>query len=151
MNLPRGYNKKLGRKFPQLRVRWSDHHEFWMLEERISYPRTVNPDRYPREALDSFRRFSDGYRLLDQWPPQRLPSVDRLVTGLRQGSVQRIMDELGVKNAEQWAAAMDARDARRNAEKWRKDKERGAEYAGEFYDRLAWAEGRTVAASHSRR
>lgn len=149
MNLPRAYNRVLGRVFPRLRMRWSAMRETWQLEERIHYQRNVDPNRYPKQAVDSFIRFSDGFRLLSELPPRQLPAVDRLITGLRQGSVTRIMDELGVRTHEEWAALLDYRDKERAAAKWLKDKERGREYAGQFYDDLAWAEGRTVAASHS--
>jgi hypothetical protein len=125
-------------------MRWSSVFEVWMLEEKISYKRTVDPSRYPSTAHDSFVRFSDGFCLKDEFHPKRLPSVDRLITGIRQGDPERIMAELGVKNASQWAAALDYRDRKRLEAKWLKDKERGREYAGEFYDDLAWLEGRTV-------
>jgi len=150
MQLPRKYNEKLQRVFPQLRVRWSFMNERWMIEEKVSFKRTVDPNRYPSKAFDSFIRFSQGYALRFELEPRELPSVDRLITGLRQGSAQRIMDELGVKNAAQWAALLDARDKAKRDAKWLKDKERGREYAGQFYDDLAWIEGRTISGSSRR-
>lgn len=150
MQLPRRYNEKLQRVFPQLRLRWSPVFECWMLEEKVSFKRTVDPNRYPKTAYDSFVRFSDGFTLRFEIAPRELPAVDRLITGLRQGSTTRIMDELGVKNASQWSALLDARDREKARIKWEKDKERGREYAGEFYDDLAWIEGRTISGSSRR-
>lgn len=144
MNVPRKYNARLQREFPRLRVRWSDAREMWQLEEKIAYTRTVDPNRYPRAAVDSFRRFSDGYRLLEEWLPRRIPSVDRLITGLRRGNAVRIMDELGLANSDQWEAYLRYKEQKAAEARWAKDKERGREYAGEFYDSLAWLEGRTV-------
>lgn len=144
MTLSPKYNLKLQREFPRLRVRWSTAREAWQLEEKIAYERTVDPNRYPRAAVDSFRRFSDGYRLLEEWGPRGIPSVDRLITGLRQGNAVRIMDSLGLANTDQWHALLLHKERQAAALRWEKDKERGREYAGEYYDSLAWAEGRTV-------
>jgi hypothetical protein len=144
VNVPREYNQRLQAVFPRLRVRWSDVRETWQLEEKIAYTRTVDPNRYPRAAVDSFRRFSDGYRLLEEWRPRRIPSVARLITGLRQGNAVRIMDELGLANSDQWEALLRYKEKQAAERRWQKDKERGREYAGEFYDSLAWLEGRTV-------
>ena len=81
MTLARDYNARLARAFPLQcpRVRWSEQREAWQIETRIHRPRTVNPDTYPREAMESFIRFRDGYELLDELPPHGLPTIDRFI------------------------------------------------------------------------
>lgn len=143
MDLPRHYNEKLQRAFPELRMRWSGMFECWQLEKQINRRRTVDPSTYPAAAVDSFIRFRDGYDLVEEFHPQRLPSVDRLVEGLRFGSITRIMEELGFKHSGQLADYYDERDRARKEYAWRKAKERNKDFAAEeFYDRMAWMEGR---------
>jgi hypothetical protein len=123
VTLSPGFNKKLARAFPrqQPRVRWSDVRERWQLEEKISFRRVVNPDNYPRSAVDSFIRFRDGYVMVDEFEPHDLPTLDKLIMGLRRGSIENLMAETGAVNAGQLADAYDRRDAER-AEKIRQQR-----------------------------
>lgn len=136
MTLTKGYNEKLVRAFPfqAPRVRWSDARESWQLEKRIHRARTVNPDTYPSEAVDSFLRFRDGYELIDEIAPRELPPVDRMILNLRYGSVERIMEELGVRTAAQLADKYDERDRLREAATRARRNERAYERAEFIFD-----------------
>lgn len=146
MTLARGFNTRLARAFPEHepRVRWSDARESWQLEKKIHRARTVNPDKYPSEAVDSFIRFRDGYELIEEYAPRELPVLDKLIAGLRRGSVTRLMAELGIHTAGQLADAYDARDRRRAEEQRARRNRMASEHAGELYDAIAWDEGRRV-------
>lgn len=144
MTLPKGYNARLQRRFPDRRVRWSSVYDVWMLEQRIWWARSVDPDTYPRAAEDSFIRFRDGYTLEMEFEPRRLPSVDVLAEFLRWGNLGRCMDAAGVKTLDQLDAYKRAKEAERRAAIHAVNKEKAREYAGDMFDQLAWMEGRTV-------
>jgi hypothetical protein len=141
MTLAKGYNEKLVRAFPfqAPRVRWSDARESWQLEKRIHRARTVNPDTYPSEAVDSFQRFRDGYELIAEIEPRELPAIDRMIFNLRYGSVERIMAELGVTTAAQLADKYDERDRLREERKRAQRNERAFEKAEFIFDSFSKA------------
>lgn len=127
-------------------MRWSDMQQCWQLERKITRPRTVDPSTYPAGALDSFIRFRDGYNLVYEFHPQRLPQIDKLIVGLRHDDIERIMDEYGFRHSGQVADHYDARDRARKEEEWRKVKATNADFAAEeLFDPMAWMEGRRVA------
>lgn len=144
MQLPRKYNERLQAVFPDRRVRWSNVYDVWMLEQRIWWKRDVDPAKYPAEAVDSFLRFRDGYTLEMEFEPRRLPAVDVLIEFLRWGNLGRCMDALGIKNVDQLHQYQLAKKAEREAQAHAINKEKARDYAGDFYDQLAWMEGRTV-------
>ena len=132
-------------------MRWSDARESWQIEKRIHRRRTVNPDTYPREAVDSFIRFRDGYELIDELPPHGLPTIDRLIQNLRKFDPQRMMQELGIHTADQLADAYDRRDEERRELARKRRNAKFRDRAGDIYDAMAWDEGRTVAVPRSYR
>lgn len=136
MTLTPGYNRKLERAFPFQcpRVRWSNQREAWQLEKKIHRSRTVNPDTYPSEAMDSFLRFRDGYELIDELPPRGLPTIDQLIHNLHKFSVTRIMEELGIHTASQLADAYDTRDRARTEKQREARNERWRQMAGPIHD-----------------
>lgn len=144
MDLSKGYNRRLQAKFPDRRVRWSNVYDVWMLEQRIWWQRDVNPDTYPRAAMDSFIRFHDGYTLEMEFEPEKLPSVDLLCEHLRWGNLARCMDAAGIKTVAQLETYKKAKEAERAAHIHQVNKEKARDYALDFYDQLAWMEGRTV-------
>jgi hypothetical protein len=149
--IERQYNRPLKRAFPLQcpRVRWSDAREAWQIERQIHRARTVDPSTYPSEAVDSFLRFRDGFELIDELPPDGLPTPDRLIANLRKFDVTRMMEELGVHTADQLADLYDQRDARRREEARARRNREFRDRGGEIYDAIAWDEGRTVAVPRS--
>jgi len=150
LTLTHGFNTRLARAFPEHepRVRWSQQRESWQLEKKIHRARTVNPDTYPSEAVDSFVRFRDGYELIEEFAPRELPVCDKLIQGMRWGSVTRLMEELGIHTADQLANAYDARD-RDRAEKQRQVRnDRWRQAAGPIYD--SFGTQRLITSGHGR-
>lgn len=81
MNLPRGYNRRLQRWDSQLRMRWSETLEEWVLERKAAYGRL---DLDPAFLCpDTFTQMRDGYFTLGTYPPRDLPTVDRLISYLQ--------------------------------------------------------------------
>lgn len=149
MDLPRGYNKTLQRAYPDCRMRWAtDGSERWLLERRANFRRVEpDPNKYPREAVDTFIRHRDGYYLAGVYDPWRLPEVHRLIAYLRSQDT-RYMDLGGGDAVEQAMRYADRLEEKENAERARIRKsqtfvETGA--GAELYDQLAWEEGRRVA------
>lgn len=129
-------------------MRWSDARETWQLEKRIHRRRTINPDTYPREAVDSFIRFRDGYELIDELPPDGLPTLDRLIENLRKFDPVRMMQELGIHTADQLADAYDERDRKRAAKQTEARNERWRAAAGPIYD--TFGVQRVITSGHGR-
>lgn len=150
MTLTPRYNEKLARAFPdqQPRVRWSDVRERWQLEEKCSFRRTVNPDLYPRSAVDSFIRFRDGYVMVDEFEPHDLPVVDKLIMGLRRNSVENLMRETGAVTADQLADAYDRRDRERAEAQRKRRNENWIAQAGPIHD--SFSTQRVVTSGHGR-
>lgn len=146
--LPRHYNKRLQRVYPQLRVRWSPHREEWRLEQKCNYARVdINPANYPAQAIDTFIMRRDGYFLAGRYEPERLPPVDLLIAILRANDTTR-MDLPGATSEARAAAYMEKVEERENAAEAKLKKDNTFEHSGaggELYDRLAWEEGRRVA------
>lgn len=145
MTLPPNYNRRLQARFSDRRMRWSDVYHVWMLEQRVWWKRDVDPNTYPAAAEDSFIRFRDGYSLELEFEPGKLPSVDLLCEFLTWGNMGRCMDAAGVKTLAQLEAYKRAKEAERAAHISEVNKEKARDYAADFYDQLAWIEGRTVA------
>jgi len=117
----------------------------WLLERKITRPRTVDPSTYPAGALDSFIRFRDGYNLVYEFHPQQLPQIDKLIVGLRHDDIERIAEEYGFKHSGQLADHYDERDRQRREAAWRKTKQTNADFAAEeLFNPLQWMEGRRV-------
>lgn len=152
MNLPTHYNKRLQRAYPELRMRWSDVRECWLLEQRAYYARLdINPEKYPRDALDTFIQHRDGYFLTGMYAPRDLPNVDRLIQFLYAHDVRR-MDLGGGSDADRAARLADMYDARDAAYRAKLKRENSFEHTGagaELYDQLAWEEKRRVSVPNS--
>ena len=148
MTLPRNYQKRLQRAYPDCRMRWSERRECWLLERRANYRRVdINPEKYPAEALDTFIQHRDGYYLAGFYPPTHLPNVDRLVEYLR--SQDPDLMDLGpgdaVERAARLAEAIEAREAEQLAKARREQTFEHSGAGADLYDSLAWEEGRRVA------
>ena len=148
MDLPRGYQKKLQRAYPDCRMRWAqDGSERWLLERKANFRRVEpDPNKYPRDAIDTFIRHRDGYYLAGFYAAAHLPRIDRLIPFLRSQDTAR-MDLGGGSDADKAARLADRLEARENAlkEKARQEQTFVATGAGaELYDQLAWDEGRRV-------
>lgn len=149
MDLPRNYNRRLQHAYPDLRMRWAeDGSERWLLERRANFRRVPpDPNKYPRDAIDTFIRHRDGFYLVGFYEPRSLPPVDRLVTFLRSQDTARM--DLGPGTPEEQAVRIAEKFEEREREQSRKNKEDQSFYhsgaGGELYDRLAWEEGRRVA------
>lgn len=128
-------------------MRWSEPRETWVLERRANYRRReVNPDKYPRTAVDTFIRMRDGYYLAGEYAPDRLPEPHRLVAYLRSQDPNLRADFAGdpVEAAARYAQRLEEKEraAEERAAKNERPSETGA--AQELYDMLAWEEGRRV-------
>lgn len=148
MDLPKGYNKKLQKAYPDCRMRWSqDGSERWLLERKANFRRvSPNPNTYPREAIDTYIRHRDNYYLAGFYAAPHLPRIDRLIPFLRSQDTA-LMDLGGGTDVEKAARLADRLEAKENEVKDRARKaqtfvESGA--GAELYDRLAWEEGRRV-------
>lgn len=81
MTPPKNYNRKLQAFDSQLRVRWSEDRERWLIERRAGYRRLdLNPASMSRETYIQRR---DGYFTLGFYPPRELPPIDRLIAHLQ--------------------------------------------------------------------
>lgn len=81
MDLPRNYNRRLQKAYPNLRMRWSDYRECWLLEMKANYGRIdVNPEEC---TPDTFIQRRDGYCLAGEYTPRGLPPLDRFIPLLR--------------------------------------------------------------------
>ena len=129
-------------------MRWSSSKEKWLLERKANYRRAdINPDQYPREAIDTFIRMRDGFYLVGQYEPKRLPHADRLVAYLRSQDPDYM--DLGPGDALTRATRLAARiEEREEAERQGVRRSNTFEHSGagaDLYDKLAWDEGRRVA------
>lgn len=152
MNLPPHYNERLQRAYPELRMRWSEVRETWLLEQRAHYARLdINPADYPRNALDTFIQHQDGYFLSGMYEPRSLPQVDRLVQFLYAHDTRRL--DLGggsdADRARRLADMYDTRDAAYRTKLKRDNSFEATGAGGELYERLAWEEGRRVSVPSS--
>lgn len=141
------YNKELQRTYPDCRLRWSERMECWLLERKAMYARTdINPDTYPREAIDTFIQRRDGYYLAGRYEPHALPPASLLVRILLANDTTRM--EIEGKTPEERAQNyMDALEEKERADVEKARVENSFEGSGvgsELYDQLAWAEGRRV-------
>lgn len=148
MTLAKSYNRILQRAYPDCRMVWSDVRECWRLERRAHYARMdINPANYPASAIDTFRMRRDGFYLCGEYPPYRLPQVDRLVAYLRANDPTR-MDLGGGDEVERAVRFCERLEEREAAERKAASRALSFEESGqgsELYDQLAWAEGRRVA------
>lgn len=146
--LPPGYNKILQRTYPDCRMRWSDVREEWRLERKANFARTdIDPDKYPRDAVDTFICRRDGYYLAGRYEPHRLPPADLLVQILLANDTAR-MDVPGATAEEQADNYMRGIYEAEIAKERKLKKENSFEHSGagsELYDKLAWDEGRRAA------
>jgi hypothetical protein len=147
MRLPANYNRRLQRTFPDMRVRWSNQQECWLLEGRANYTRIdVDPEKYPVEAIDTFVQHRDGYFQFDRIAPNGLPPVDRLIAALCANDTQRMDlgpgDDIarGARLAEQY----EQRDAGRREAEAHTHRYDVRSAAKELYEDLAREEGRRV-------
>lgn len=131
MNLAPGYNWRLRRYNPDLRVRWSPSREVWLLESRARYRRAINPALYDEHENDTFRQVADGYFTLGIYQPRDLPTVDRLIDYLKSQDTWA----LG-KTAEQIADELDADYEARRAKRRRDAVDDAGHMAGEYHDAL---------------
>jgi hypothetical protein len=147
MTLPKGYNKRLQKTYPDCRIRWSERREEWLLERKARFARAnINPANYPREAIDTFIQLRDGYYLAGRYSPQGLPPVDLLVKILLANDTAR-MDIPGATPEDQAQAWCDRAEEVEAAAKAKAAKDASFQETGigaELYDQLAWAEGRRV-------
>ncbi len=148
MDLPRGYNKILQRAYPDCRMRWAaDGSERWLLERKANVRRVEpDPNKYPREAIDTFIRHRDGFYLAGVYPPWRLPDPHRLVTFLRSQD-PTLMDLGGGTDVERAARYAERLEEREDALRAKARREQSFEESGagaELYEALAWEEGRRV-------
>lgn len=147
MNLPLDYQRRLQREFPDCRMRWSERQECWLLEKRASYARTdINPEKYPKDAVDTFIQRRDGYFLSGEYHAKYLPQIDRLLTYLRSQDPVRmgLNPEKPLEEAARLATAIEAREAEERRRVRQSQTYEGSGVGGELYDRLAWEEGRRV-------
>lgn len=119
-----------------------------MLERKATYARLdINPEKYPREAVDTLKRMQDGYFLVGEYAPERLPDADRLVAFLRSQDPDRM--DLGggdpVERAARLASAIEDREAEEKRALRRSQSFSESGVGGELYDQLAWEEGRRAA------
>lgn len=150
--LPKKYNKTLQRAYPDCRIRWSERHEWWLLERKARFARAnINPANYPREAIDTFIQLRDGYYTAGRYRADNLPPADLLVRILRANDTA-LMDVPGFtpeEQAQNWCDRAEEveREAVMRANKDASFVESGV--GGELYDQLAWAEGRRVSVPRS--
>lgn len=148
MNLPRNYNKRLQREYPDCRMRWSDRQECWLLEKKAAYSRVdIDPKKYPKEAVDTFIQRRDGYYLSGSYPANHLPQIDRLLAYLRSQDPVRmgLNPNKPLEEAARIATAIEAREAEERRRVRKSQTYEGSGVGGELYDRLAWEEGRRAA------
>lgn len=141
------YNKTLQRTYPDCRIRWSERREEWFLERKARYQRLdIDPEKYPRDAIDTFIQLRDGYYLAGRYDPRGLPDVHLLVKILlaNDTALMNIPGNTPEDQANAWCDR--AEEVERQAiEKARIEHSfTGSGIGSEMYDQLAWAEGRRV-------
>lgn len=147
MEVPCGYNKRLRDFDPRLRLRWSCARQSWLLEIQIAR-RNLSPKLDVGMSHDTIIRRRDGYMLLDEFPPDALPSADRVVHNLQANALERFgLSADPAKAAKQLADYYDQRDAERLAYERRKRFERAGELASDAWDDYMWASKARVALS----
>lgn len=138
VRLPPEYHAALLRFDPELRVRWSDRRQRWLLERKARFSRlSIDPAHYGYAEHDTVVQLRDGYFELGSYAPRELPPVDRLCAYLRTQDVRRrgdqdldhlanaIADELEAREqaAEEAARAAHDRDVGdRAADLWEDDR-----------------------------
>jgi hypothetical protein len=134
VDLPRGYNRRLQRFDPLLRMCWSSERECWLLERKISRGSLLDPAII--RSQDTYRQMREGYCTLGIYPPRGLPAADRLVAYL-----QRVDTWNMDRSAEQIADVMDEKDASRRAAIVRHQRDEFAAIGSDAYDTYAGMSG----------
>jgi len=121
-------------------MRWSFARESWLLELRYARP-TLHPKLDVGMSHDTIIRRRDGYMLLGEYPPDQLPSADRIIHTLQRNSIERLgLSSDPAKAAAQLADRLDAADAARAEAEREKRKARLLDLGSEAYDDYIWAE-----------
>ncbi len=146
MTLPPGYQARLRRFDPELRLRWSPRRHVWLLERRARYERLpVDPRKYGFTEHDTVVQQRDGYFALGEYAPRDLPTCDRLIAYLRTQDVRRRGDQDLARLAEAVADELDAADAAREEKRRRDALDDVGARAGEEWETNKWREGVRVA------
>lgn len=133
------YNRRLRRRHPFVRLRFSEYRGVFVLEERVGRSRPLDPDDYPESRADAYIQDRDGYATIEYL--RLLPSVVRLSDALEAARITTAMRLAGVTDASEWADRYDARDAARGERDVEKFTEAVGEVASEEYDRAMWRTG----------
>lgn len=136
------YNRRLQRRHPFVRVRWSDYRKCYVLEERVYRTRPLNPDLYPASKRDEYIQARDGYTTIEYF--RALPPVVRLSDALVAARIEAEMQRAGVRDAEEWADKLDAEDAARQEGEHERFRDFVGEAASDSYDRAQWRTGSRV-------
>ena len=117
MNLTKGYNERLQRTFPWLRMRWSDYKQMWLLEAKTAYGRMdVNPTTCNPDTLIQRR---EGYTPIGEYTPGGLPPLERFIPLLEKNWTggRAFTRQYGGGSAESQEAALNREIIEREAQK----------------------------------
>lgn len=167
--LPKGYMKRVNQYDPLLRIRWSEIEEVWLFD--CVFTRPCSLER-AREYILKLRKAGvkdltpervnniiDGTFNLDKWAPcegpewvntgvrcDGLPSLDRLMTMLYYGDLQKVAGTGDHKRDWQYVADYkDQQDATALATKNARRLSHYEDLASEAWDFRMWREGARVA------
>lgn len=148
MRLPSGYQARLQRFDQELRLRWSQNRRRWLLERRARYRRLpVDPRRYGQQEHDTLVQMRDGYFTLGEYPPNELPTCDRLIAYLRTQDSRRLGDQDLGRLADALADELDQADADREEKIRQAALGDIADRSGEHWETERWRQGLRVAVS----
>lgn len=137
------YNRRLRRRHPFVRVRWSDYRKCYVLEERVARSQPIDPDSYPESKVDVYIQARDGYATIEYL--RALPSVTRLCDALNASRIAAEMQRRGVRDAAEWADQLTAADTSRAGREREKFRDDIGQVASEEYDRAQWRTGSRAA------
>lgn len=133
------YNRRLARRHPFVRVRWSHYRGAFVLEERMGHSREIDPHAYPEDATDAYIQHRDGYATIQFL--RALPPPVVLADGLDASRVRAVMSRLGVESADEWADRLDGAHAARIDAENARFLDHVGEVASDEYDRAQWRTG----------
>lgn len=145
----RRFNRRLQRRHPLVRVRWSDKHKVYVLEEKARYGRlNLDPRSYPADAVDTFIQHRDGYTTVEFF--RALPDVSRLADALEASRVVALLQRAGAKDSDELGAVLDAEYAAKYERNRAAFRDVVGEAASDEWDRAQWRTGSRVGGRHVR-
>lgn len=134
------FNRRLRRRHPKVRMRWSPQRQLYVLEERVGKCKDVDPAEF-RGAFshDRWVQHRDGYDTIEFF--RTLPSVWRLIDALEASRIPHVLAAHGIRSAAEWADRCDAEYDAKQASTDRAFATLSEAVASDAYDDMMWRSG----------